>query len=75
LNTIKTLEEFEVLVQEESEELDQNSFQGCKLTIEDDNRNAFSTKNPVLIKAVAEYLNEKCVAKLAEIEADIVIPV
>ena len=74
LNTISTLEEFEILIAEESQELDSVKFQACKLTIEDDDRNTFSTKNPVIIKAVADFVNRLCVTKLAEIEANIVIP-
>lgn len=75
LGTIKTLDEFKVLVQDDEEEdLDSAQFQGCKLTIEDDNRNSFSTKNPFIIKAVAEFVNKLCVTKLGEIEAGLVIP-
>jgi hypothetical protein len=75
LNTIKTLEDFKVMVQEdESEDIESAQFQGCKLTIEDDDRNAFTTKNPVIIRAVAEYVNKLCTNKLAEIEANLVIP-
>ncbi|MES2653299.1 MAG: hypothetical protein V4663_16280 [Bacteroidota bacterium] len=76
LGTIKTLDEFKVMVQDDEEEdLDSAQFQGCKLTIEDDNRNSFSTKNPFIIKAVAEYVNNLCVKKLADIEANLVITV
>jgi hypothetical protein len=76
LGTIKNLDEFKVMVQDDEEEdLDSAQFQGCKLTIEDDNRNSFSTKNPFIIKAVAEYVNNLCVKKLADIEANLVITV
>jgi hypothetical protein len=75
LSTIKTLEDFKVLVlEDESEDIESAQFQGCKLTIEDDDRNSFTTKNPVIIKAVADYVNKLCVGKLAEIEANLVIP-
>lgn len=74
LSTINTLDGFKVLVQDENEDIDSAQFQGCKLTIEDDDRNSFVTKNPAIIKAVAEYVNKLCVDKLAEIEANIVIP-
>ena len=74
LETINTLEAFEVAQQEESEETDSNHFQGCILTIEDDQRRKFSTKNPVIIQAVAQYVNSLCVNRLAEIEAGITIP-
>lgn len=74
LETINTLEAFEVAQQEDSEETDSNHFQGCVLTIEDDERRKFSTKNPVIIQAVAQYVNSLCVNRLAEIEAGITIP-
>lgn len=74
LSTINTLDGFKVLVQDENEDIDSVQFQGCKLTIEDDDRNSFVTKNPAIIKAVAEFVNKLCVEKLAEIEANIVIP-
>lgn len=76
LSTIKTLDDFKVMVQDDdSEGIESTHFQGCKLTIEDDDRNTFTTKNPFIIKAVAEYVNKLCVGKLAEIEAHLVIPV
>lgn len=75
LSTIKTLDDFKVMVQDdESEDIESTHFQGCKLTIEDDDRNSFTTKNPFIIKTVAEYVNKLCVTKLAEIEANLVIP-
>ncbi|MET4084041.1 flagellar biosynthesis GTPase FlhF [Pedobacter sp. UYP30] len=74
LDTIDALEAFEIEQQESAEETDSNHFQGCVLTIEDDNRKKFTTKNPVIIKAVAQFVNNMCVNRLAEIEADIVIP-
>lgn len=74
LSTINTLDGFKVLVQDENEDIDSVQFQGCKLTIEDDDRNSFVTKNPAIIKAVAEFVNKLCVDKLAEIESNIVIP-
>lgn len=74
LNTIDTLEAFEVAQQEDAEETDSNHFQGCVLTIEDDERRKFTTKNPVIIQAVAQFVNKMCVDRLAEIEAGITIP-
>ena len=74
LETIETLEAFEVAQKEDAEETDSNHFQGCVLTIEDDNRRKFSTKNPVIIFSVAQYVNSMCVNRLAEIEAGITIP-
>ncbi|WP_129715529.1 hypothetical protein [Pedobacter sp. SYP-B3415] len=74
LETIETLEAFEIAQQEDAEETDANHFQSCVLTIEDDNRRKFTTKNPVIIQAVAQFVNKMCVDRLAEIEAGITIP-
>ncbi|MGK6353152.1 hypothetical protein [Parapedobacter sp. DT-150] len=74
IETIDNLEAFEVEQQEESDETDGNYYQGCKLVVEDDNRNQFATKNPVIIGAVATFVRDMCTQRLAEIEADIKIP-
>lgn len=74
LSTIGTLEEFEVMQQDDAEETGGNYYQGCELSIRDDNRREFSTKNPYIIKKVAEYINSLCVDRLAEIESGIYIP-
>lgn len=74
VETISTLDAFEVAQMDDAEETGTTHFQGCELTIEDDSRKQFSTKNPFIIKAVAEYVKTLCVDKLAEIEGEIVIP-
>lgn len=74
LDTIDTLEAFEVAQIDDADETEANHFQGCILTIEDDNRRKFTTKNPVIIQAVAQFVNSMCVNRLAEIEAGITIP-
>ncbi|MFC3559484.1 hypothetical protein [Pedobacter jamesrossensis] len=74
LDTIDTLEAFEVAQIDDADETEANHFQGCVLTIEDDNRRKFTTKNPVIIQAVAQFVNSMCVNRLAEIEAGIIIP-
>lgn len=74
LNTIDTLESFEVAQLDDAEETDSNHFQGCELTIEDDDRRTFVTKNPYIIQKVAEYINALCLDRLAEIEGEIIIP-
>ncbi len=74
LNTIDTLEAFEVAQLDDAEETDSNHFQGCELTIEDDDRRRFVTKNPYIIQKVAEYINALCLDRLAEIEGEIIIP-
>lgn len=72
--TIDTLEEFEVELKDDAEETDSNYYTGCHLTIADDNRNEFKTKNPFIIQAVAHYVKNLCVERLEEIEAEIVLP-
>ncbi len=74
LETINTLEAFEVAQIEDGDETDSNHFQGCTLMIEDDSRRKFITKNPVIIWSVSQYVNSLCVEKLSEIEAGITIP-
>jgi hypothetical protein len=74
LDTIDTLEAFEVAQIDDADENEANHFQCCVLTIEDDNRRKFTTKNPVIIQAVAQFVNSMCVNRLAEIEAGIIIP-
>jgi len=74
LDTINTLEAFEVAQIEDGDDADAGRFQGCTLTIEDDSRRKFITKNPVIIWSVSQYVNNLCVDKLSEIEAGITIP-
>lgn len=74
LDTIDTLEAFEVAQIDDADETEANHFQGCVLTIEDDERRKFTTKNPVIIQAVAQFVNRMCIDRLAEIEAGITIP-
>lgn len=75
LETIDTLEAFEIAQIDDADQTDNNHFQGCVLTIEDDERRKFTTKNPVIIQAVSQFVNSMCVNRLAEIEAGITIPV
>jgi hypothetical protein len=72
--TIKNLDDFEVELRDEADTTDTNYYHGCVLSIEDDNRRKFETKNPTIIWTVAQLVNNMCVDKLAEIEAGIVIP-
>lgn len=74
IETIDNLEGFEVAQKNDAEETDSNHFQGCELTIGDDKRREFVTKNPVIIKKVAEYIHMLCVGRLAEIEGEIFLP-
>jgi hypothetical protein len=74
METINNLDAFEIDIKEDADETDGNIYQGCVLTIEDDNRNKFTTKNPVISWTVAQQVNAMCVDKLAEIEAGIILP-
>jgi len=71
---IKTLEDFQIKLAENGDQLESNVFQGCKLIIEDDQRNQFVTNTPNLIAMVAQFVYDACVTKLAEIEAEIIFP-
>ncbi|RKR83353.1 hypothetical protein BDD43_3559 [Mucilaginibacter gracilis] len=73
LATIDNLESFEVGLKEDFDETEGNYYTGCILTIEDDTRKKFTTKNPLIIWTVAQQINSICVAKLGEVEAKIVI--
>jgi hypothetical protein len=74
VHTIDNLDKFEIEQKEEAEDTTSNYYQGCELEITDDKRNKFSTKNPVIIKAVALFVRDLCTNRLAEIEAEITIP-
>ncbi|MEH6308715.1 MULTISPECIES: hypothetical protein [Olivibacter] len=74
IDTIDTLNAFEVAQKDDAEETDSNHFQGCVLSIGDDKRREFITKNPYIIKKVAEYINTLCMDRLAEIEGEIQLP-
>lgn len=71
--SIDELEKFEV--KRQVEDLDDKSYySGCQITIKDDGRGEFSTKNPVIIADVVNFLKRKFTEKLTEIEASIVLP-
>ena len=74
LHTISTLESFKLDLEKDADETGGNHYQGCVLKITDDERNEFSTKNPVIIQAVAQFVNSLCIDKLGEIEASIMLP-
>lgn len=73
--TIANLDKFEIEQKEEAEDTSTNYYQGCELEITDDKRSKFATKNPVIIRAVALFVRNLCTNRLAEIEAEITIPV
>lgn len=74
VETITTLEEFEVTQLEDAEETAIGQYQRCELVIEDDKGNEFKTKNPFIIKEVAERVKMLCVGRLSEIEGEMVVP-
>ncbi|MCD8739360.1 hypothetical protein LT679_01990 [Mucilaginibacter roseus] len=74
ISRIKTLEDFEIKLEEENDQLENNPYQGCKLTIKDDKGREFTTNTPNLIRMVAQYIFDACHEKLADIEANIVFP-
>lgn len=73
-NTIANLDTFAIQANEDGDVTESNKFHRCELTITDDEGNEFVTKNAYIIDHVAQYVNSLCVEKLAEIEAEIVIP-
>lgn len=46
----------------------------CELVIEDDKGNEFKTKNPFIIKEVAQRVRMLCMGRLSEIEGEMVVP-
>ncbi|HEY8661248.1 MAG TPA: hypothetical protein VIL78_19600 [Hanamia sp.] len=74
METIQNLEAFEVNQKDEAEESGITNYSRCELTIQDDKGKSFSTKNPVIIFHVTQYVNALCIDKLAQIEAGIIIP-
>jgi hypothetical protein len=73
ITTIQNLDAFEIDLKKEAEETDSNYYQGCQLTIEDDNHRKFITKNPIIIWTVAQQITSICEGRLAELEAKLVI--
>lgn len=74
ITRIKQLETFEVTLANESDELNDNPYQGCKLIIRDDKNREFITATPGLIRKVTEYIYSQCQSKLTEIEKLINFP-
>lgn len=69
---ITTLKEFEVSLKNDEDGTESNHFQGCLLTIQDDKGKTFTTKNPTIIKEVAENVKNLCADKLKEVDLDII---
>lgn len=60
--------------QKKEDLLEKNYYSGCSLVITDDKRESFELRHPVLISEVVDFLQSKFSLKLAEIEAEIVLP-
>lgn len=74
IKRIQDLDAFEITLRSEAEELEQDHFRSCQLTIADDKGRSFTTKTSGLIRLVSSFIREACVEKLAEIESHIVLP-
>jgi cell pole-organizing protein PopZ len=72
---IDTLNAFKINQVDEDEDTGNTSYQRCELTITDDQGNEYTTKNPLVIAATVEFMSNRFMERLAEIEAEIVIPV
>ena len=74
-NTIANLDSFTVTQSDDKDDMASDSrFARCELVISDDDGNEFVTKNPFIIAYVAQEVKQLCIDKLAEVEANIVIP-
>jgi hypothetical protein len=72
---IDALAGFEQQQKENVDELeDETAFQGCELEITDNKGNVFSTKSPSVIKGTVVFISGRFAERLAEVEADIVLP-
>lgn len=72
--TVDSLNDFEFKRKEEEVDESANYYTGCELTIKDDERRSFNTKNPILIRGVVEFLKHRCQERLMEVEAEIILP-
>jgi hypothetical protein len=72
--TVDSLNDFEFKRKEEEVDDNANYYTGCELTIKDDERRSFNTKNPILIRGVVEFLKHRCQERLMEVEAEIILP-
>ena len=71
--TLEKLQDFEI--EHEQEDLDNDShFTGCAITIRDEKRNEWTTKNPKIIKDVVDFMIGRFNLRLSEIEAQIILP-
>lgn len=74
ITRMSQLESFEIALQQENDELEDNPYQGCKLIIRDDQNRDFVTTTPGLIRMVSQYIFSECNKKLVEIESTIIFP-
>jgi len=72
--TINRLDKFTFDLKDTVDHDKENYYSGCGLTIKDSKGNEFVTRNPKLIQKIALFTRNLCIEKLAEIEAEIVLP-
>lgn len=74
LNRMADLERFEVAQVADADELDNNVYNRCTLSIKDDKGREFKTNTPNLIRLVTQFIYDACTAKKQELESKIVFP-
>nr|WP_231424020.1 hypothetical protein [Pedobacter sp. Leaf250] len=68
------LNDFEIEKKNEDLDSKSNYYNRCTLTITDDKNANFELKNPTIISEVVEFVKNRLSVKLAEIEAELVLP-
>lgn len=71
---LRLLDTFEIEQVDEDLNL-KNSYGRCKIEITDDSRNGWNLRHPVIITEVVAFIKAKFYEKLAEIEAEIILPI
>jgi hypothetical protein len=74
LSRMADLEKFEVAQVADADELDNNPYNRCTLSIKDDKGREFKTNTPNLIRLVTQFIYDACEAKKQELESKIVFP-
>ncbi|RPD39316.1 hypothetical protein [Chitinophaga barathri] len=74
-NLIAVIDQLESFKIKQSEDgTGESEYMGCEITIKDDNRHSWTTRNTFVIEAVTKYVESLCRGKLVEIEAEIKLP-
>ncbi len=71
---LDTLSEFQINQIEEDENEGNRDFQSCELIIRDGKGREFINRNPKVIGGTVDFMGGRFLERLAEIEAEIVIP-